>query len=158
MTKAASADSSGTHVWLVLMKAHRSLQRLAIQSIETSGVGLSDFGVMEMLLHKGPQPVNEIGRAIDLTSGAITTAVDRLESRGLVVRRAHATDRRARVVALTPQGRAHASAVFGSHKAVMDAAAKALSESERAILVRLLKKLGVSAANATVAAQEAKER
>ena len=55
-------DVSGTHLWLVLMKTHRALQRLATRSIESSEVGLSDFAVLEMLLHKGPQPVNEIGR------------------------------------------------------------------------------------------------
>src|SRR3954464_3424729 len=102
-TVKAAADVSGTPLWLVLMKAHRALQRLATRSIESAEVGLSDFAVMEMLLHKGPQLVNDIGRRIELTSGAITTAVDRLESRGLVTREAHDTDRRARVVRLTPR-------------------------------------------------------
>src|SRR5437868_6397410 len=92
VTKRSSPDTSGTHVWLVLMKAHRALQRLATHSIESADVGLSDFAVMEMLLHKGPQPVNEIGRRIELTSGAITTAVDRLESRRLVTREAHESE------------------------------------------------------------------
>src|SRR6266699_6438263 len=100
-----TADGSGTHLWLVLMKAHRTLARLATRSIESSEVGLSDFAVLEMLLHKGPQPVNEIGRRVELTSGAITTAVDRLESRGLVTREAHPSDRRARIVRLTPPGK-----------------------------------------------------
>src|SRR5207253_7589285 len=104
-TKKQAADASGTHLWLVMMKAHRTLQRLATRSIESAEVGLSDFAVMEMLLHKGPQPVNEIGRRIELTSGAITTAVDRLESRGLVTREAHETDRRTRIVRLTARGK-----------------------------------------------------
>src|SRR5690242_18797369 len=108
-----AAGASGTHVWLVLMKAHRALQKVAIQSIESLGVGLSDFGVMALLLHKGPQPVNEIGRRIQLTSGAITTAVDRLEARTLVAREAHPTDRRARIVRLTPEGKAQAAKLFG---------------------------------------------
>jgi MarR family transcriptional regulator, 2-MHQ and catechol-resistance regulon repressor len=140
-----SVDVSGTHVWLVMMKAHRALERLAIQSIEAAEVGLSDFAVMELLLHLGPQPVNEIGRRIALTSGAITTAVDRLEDRGLVQREAHQTDRRARIVCLTPQGKAQATRLFAAHKAVMDAAADALSRSERATLITLLKKLGTTA-------------
>src|SRR5256885_17232856 len=93
-TKRKAADASGTHVWLVLMKAHRALERLAIQSIESLEVCLSDFAIMELLLHKGAYPVNEIGRRIALTSGAITTAVDRLEARGLVTREAHESDRR----------------------------------------------------------------
>src|SRR2546425_6561146 len=60
-TRKRATDASGTHLWLVLMKAHRTLQRLATRSIESSEAGLSDFAVMEMLLHKGPQPVSAIG-------------------------------------------------------------------------------------------------
>src|SRR5438034_10997595 len=108
-SRTQTADGSGTHLWLVMMKAHRTLERVATRSIESSEVGLSDFAVMEMLLHKGPQPVNEIGRRVELTSGAITTAVDRLESRGLVTREAHESDRRARIVRLTPRGKEHAT-------------------------------------------------
>src|SRR5216110_3143263 len=139
-------DTSGTHLWLVMMKAHRTLERLAEDSIESSGVCLSDFAVMEMLLHKGPQPVNEIGRRIELTSGAITSAVDRLESRGLVTREAHESDRRARIVRLTARGKAEAAKAFGIHKTAMDAAANGLSKTERAMLIQLLRKLGISAA------------
>src|SRR6267378_3868106 len=139
------ADASGTHLWLVMMKAHRMLARLATRSIESSAVGLSDFAVMEMLLHKGPQPVNEIGRRVELTSGAITTAVDRLESRGLVTREAHPSDRRARIVRLTSAGKKQAAESFAGHKAAMDLAASGLSKTERAMLIELLKKLGTSA-------------
>src|SRR2546422_1116623 len=145
-TRRKATDISGTHLWLVMMKAHRTLQRLATRSIESAEVGLSDFAVMEMLLHKGPQPVNEIGRRIELTSGAITTAVDRLESRGLVTREAHENDRRARIVWLTARGKDEAVKVFGVHKTAMDLAASGLSKTERAMLIQLLKKLGTSAA------------
>src|SRR5437763_308356 len=143
-TRKRTDDVSGTHLWLVMMKAHRALQRLATQSIESSEVGLSDFAVLEMLLHKGPQPVNEIGRRIELTSGAITTAVDRLESRGLVTREAHASDRRARIVRLTAAGEQKATKAFAVHKAAMDLAAGGLSKTERATLIELLKKVGTS--------------
>src|SRR5947209_14482202 len=140
-----ATDASGTHLWLVMMKAHRTLQRLATRSIESSEVGLSDFAVMEMLLHKGPQPVNEIGRRVELTSGAITTAVDRLESLGLVTREAHPSDRRARIVRLTAAGEREAAESFAGHKAAMDLAARGLSKTERGTLIELLKKLGTSA-------------
>src|SRR5207302_4131466 len=139
MKRAASgkqvADASGTHLWLVLMKAHRTLERLATHSIEAAAVGLSDFAVMEMLLHKGPQPVNEIGRRIELTSGAITTAVDRLAARALVTREAHPGDRRARIVRLTEAGEEQAAKLFADHKAAMDLAAGGLSKPERATLI-----------------------
>src|SRR5256712_13873270 len=143
-TRTEAADISGTHLWLVMMKAFRTLERLATRSIESAEVGLSDFAVLEMLLHKGPQPVNEIGRRIELTSGAIPTAVDRLESRRLVTREAHQSDRRARIVCLTTRGKEEAVKAFAIHRTAMDVAASGLSKTERATLIRLLKKLGTS--------------
>jgi MarR family 2-MHQ and catechol resistance regulon transcriptional repressor len=140
-----SGDSSGVHVWLVLMKAHRSMVRHAERSIVLLDMCISDFGVLEVLLHKGPQPVSEIGRRVDLTSGSMTTAIDRLEQRGLVARAAHASDRRARVVHLTPDGKARITQVFARHRDAMGRAAQGLSKAERGTLIELLKKLGTTA-------------
>src|SRR2546422_631716 len=135
-TPTKAADVSGTHLWLVMMKAFRTLERLATRSIESAEVGLSDFAVLEMLLHKGPQPVNEIGRRIELTSGAIPPAVDRLESRGLVTREPHQSDRRTRIVRLTRAGKEQAARIFAAHKVAMDVAGRALSKTGRAMLIQ----------------------
>ena len=86
------------HVWLVMMKAMRSLMRYATAGIEETGLGLSDFGILEALLHKGPLPVNTIGPIVDLTPGSISIAVDRLFAKGLVSRVESAEDRRVRIV------------------------------------------------------------
>src|SRR5882762_7459405 len=133
-----SGDRSGVHVWLVLMKAHRALVRHAEGSIVSLDMCISDFGVLEVLLHKGPQAVGEIGRRVELTSGSITTAIDRLERRGLVARTAHASDRRTRVVHLTREGRTRITHVFATHKDAMDRAADGLSRAERGTLITLL--------------------
>ena len=140
-----AAAVSGTHLWLVLMKAHRALARHAARSVGAMDLCLSDFATMEMLLHRGPQAVSAIGKRIELTSGAITTAVDRLELRGLVARSASADDRRSVVVSLTARGRTLIERAFAGHQRVMDDAAEALTAPERATLLRLLKKLGRSA-------------
>ena len=140
-----SGDSSGVRVWLVLMKAHRSMVRHAARSIVSLDMCISDFAVLEVLLHKGPQSVGEIGRRVDLTSGSITTAIDRLENRGLVARAAHASDRRARVVGLTSDGMARITQAFATHRAAMDRAAHGVSKTERGTLIELLKKLGTTA-------------
>src|SRR5215831_12121150 len=105
-------DRSAIHTWLVLMKAHRTLARHATRSIEALDMCLSDFGILEALLHKGPQSVKELGRRIELTSGSMTAAIDRLEARRLIHRADHATDRRAWVIHLTPAGRALIAKVF----------------------------------------------
>src|SRR5258708_36344648 len=92
---------SGVHVFLVLWKAARAAEGYAEKSISELEMCGSDFAVLEALLHKGPLAVNEIGRKVLLTGGSSTVAVDRLEKKGLVARRAHGTDRRARIVPLT---------------------------------------------------------
>ena len=138
-------DKSGIHTWLVLMKAHRTLTRHATRSIEALDMCLSDFAILEALLHKGPQAVSDLGRRIDLTSGSMTTAIDRLETRRLVTRADHPTDRRAWVIHLTPDGEALITKVFAGHESAMEQAMRGLSRSERATLTDLLKRLGTTA-------------
>jgi MarR family 2-MHQ and catechol resistance regulon transcriptional repressor len=144
MTQRRSNDPA-IHTWLVLMKAHRTLTRHAMRSIEAADMCFSDFAILEALLHKGPQSVRELGRRIDLTSGSMTTAIDRLEKRRLVTRADHATDRRTWVIHLTPEGQALIAPVFASHQEAMARAMGGLSKAERATLTDLLKRLGTTA-------------
>jgi MarR family 2-MHQ and catechol resistance regulon transcriptional repressor len=136
-------DTSGVHVWLVLAKAFHALRAHAEQSLNLSqaGLGDSDFRVLEVLLHKGPLPVNTIGPKVWLTPGSISVAVDRLEKKSLVKRK-NTDDRRVRLVELTAKGRALVNKTFRKHASAMEEAAGVLSKEERLILVRLLKKLG----------------
>src|SRR5437879_5524084 len=140
---------SGVHVFLVLWKASRAAQAYAEKSILELEMCGSDFAVLEALLHKGPLPVNEIGKKVLLTSGSITIAVDRLETKGFVERRAHSTDRRARIVHLTKAGRKVITRAYADHAADMERLASAsLTREERQMLIRLLKKIGYEAARA----------
>jgi MarR family transcriptional regulator, 2-MHQ and catechol-resistance regulon repressor len=133
---------SGVHLWLILMKAYRALSQLDARSIAASGLGLSDFAVLEILLHKGPLPVNTIGRQVMLTSGSITTAVDRLEEKRLVRRQACPNDRRVTYVTLTPTGRTLIRRVFKVHANRLERVFAPLSTEERSMLASLLKRLG----------------
>jgi len=139
-------QESATHVWLVLSKATRAVERNAKSSIAGLGLGLSDFAVLELLLHKGPQLVNRLGRRVLLSSGSITTAVDRLEERGLVRRAVDPEDLRARIVQLTSTGRKLVERAFAKHAQDMEQTMAVLRPREREELVRLLKKLGLWAA------------
>ncbi|HXB67141.1 MAG TPA: MarR family transcriptional regulator [Candidatus Acidoferrales bacterium] len=134
------------HVWLVMMKAMRALTRYAAAGIEETGLGLSDFGVLEVLLHKGPLPVNTIGPIVDLTPGSISIAVERLVAKGLVSRVESAEDRRVRIVALTPCGKDLISGAFGKHSLQMKRVFSELSPEEFRGLEMALKKVGKRAA------------
>ncbi len=137
--------SSATHLWLVLWKAHDALREHAEKHIESLGLGFSDFGILEYLFHKGPSPVNTIGAKIHLTSGSITAAVDRLEQKGMVERRSATSDRRARIVHLTPSGQTVITSAFADHEAAMERAVSGLTPAERKRATELLRKLGLSA-------------
>ena len=130
------------HVWLVMMKAMRALTRYAASGIEDTGLGNSDFRVLEVLLHKGPLPVNTIGPMVDLTPGSISIAVDRLFSKGLVSRVEGAEDRRVRIVALTPQGKDLIVPAFRKHSGQMRRVFSELSPEELRGLEVALKKVG----------------
>ena len=139
------SGGTGVHVWLVLWKAAQAVEAYAKMSIIDLQMCGSDFAVLEALLHRGELPINEIGRKVQLTSGSITVAVDRLETRGLVERRASANDRRARIVHLTRGGRKLITRIFAEHAADMERLAADLSKAERTTLIRLLKKIGYKA-------------
>ncbi len=130
------------HVWLVMMKAMRALTRYAAADIEDTGLGLSDFAVLEVLLHKGPLPVNTIGPIVDLTPGSISIAVDRLFAKGLVSRVESAKDRRVRIVALTPRGKDLITGAFRKHSWQMKRVFSELSPEELCGLETALKKVG----------------
>src|SRR6266852_3712174 len=139
-------DTSGVHVWLVLAKTFHAMAARAEKSLNLSGADLgdSDFRVLEVLLHKGPLPVNTIGPKVWLTPGSISVAVDRLEKKALVKRK-NTDDRRIRLVELTPKGRALITKIFRKHVTAMEKAARVLSKEERLTLLQLLKKLGKGA-------------
>ena len=126
----------------MLMKAYRALAQIDARSIASSGLGLSDFAVLEILLHKGPLPVNTIGRHVVLTSGSITTAVDRLQKKQFVRRKACPKDRRVTYVELTATGRTLIQQVFKTHASKLEAVFEPLCTGERSTLAMLLKKLG----------------
>ena len=134
------------HVWLIMMKAMRALTRYATAGIEATGLGLSDFGVLEVLLRNGPLPVNTIGPIVDLTPGSISIAVDRLFAKGLVSRVESAEDRRVRIVALTPRGRDLIISAFREHSRQMKKVFSELSPEELHSLEVTLKKVGKRAA------------
>jgi MarR family transcriptional regulator, 2-MHQ and catechol-resistance regulon repressor len=148
MSRPSHAPRTGTpaiHTWLVLMKAHRTLAHHAKRSIDPAEMCFSDFAILEALLHKGPQTVSELGHRIDLTSGSMTTAIDRLEERKLVARADHATDRRTWVIHLTAEGERLIRKVFARHVEAMEHAMRGLSKVEHATLTLLLKQLGTTA-------------
>jgi len=140
-------------LWLVLARCHRALSQIAEHSIEEAGLCLTDFAALEALLHEGPLTITEIQGKVLLASGSMTAAVDRLETKGLIIRSPAPSDRRATVLELTPDGRRLVEKVFRRHAAALEAGMAVLKSSEKQQLHALLKKLGLFAAEAGAGSQ-----
>ena len=151
MSASSRVDAPG--LWIVLMRCHHALSKIAERSIEDSGLGLTDFVALEALLHKGPQTITEIQNRVQLASGSMTAAVDRLEEKGLIRRTSAPGDRRVKVLKLTPAGKRIAEAAYRRHAAELESAMTVLSPTEKLELRTTLKKLGLFAAG--VGAKEA---
>ena len=130
---------------LVLWKAAKAVEEVDKASIDQTGLGLSDFSIMEALLHKGPLPINQIGEKVLLTSGSMTAAVNRMERKGLVTRIQDPSDGRCFYVHLTKKGRKTIKTAYAKHEKNLEKICSVLSEKERNELVRLLKKIGLFA-------------
>ena len=143
MTKGAEGTD---RVWIVMMKAMRALTKYATADIEKTGLGLTDFCVLERLLHKGPTPVNTLGSMVDLTRGSISTAVDRLFAKGLVTRVESEEDRRVHVVDLTPRGKDLIVTAFRAHSGQMKKVFSDLNPEGLRMLEEGLRKVGKRAA------------
>jgi len=142
----AQSTQKTDHVWLVMIKTMHALTRYATAGIEGTGLGNSDFRVLEVLLHKGALPVNTIGPIVNLTPGSISIAVERLVEKGLVSRVESAEDRRVRMVALTPAGKNLIGAAFQKHAAQMRQVFSELSAEELRDFEMALKRIGKRAA------------
>jgi MarR family 2-MHQ and catechol resistance regulon transcriptional repressor len=136
---------SAPHIRLVLWKAAKAVEKADRTSIAETGLHLSDFQIMEVLLHKGPQPINAIGEKVLLTSGSMTAAANRLEKKGLVKRVQDPSDGRCFYVHLTDEGLHIIEKAFLLHQQNLERVAAVLSPGERDELVRLLKKIGYNA-------------
>lgn len=142
----ANGKLTAGKLWIVLARCYRATAAAAERDIGELGLCLSDFMVLEALLHKGPLTITEIQAKVLLASGSMTAAVDRVESKGLVVRKTTAKDRRARILELTPAGRQLIESAYGQHARHLEELTSALTATEKKQLYAALKKLGQSVA------------
>jgi len=133
-------------LWVVLSRAHAAIEKHVQRDIAAHDLSIAEFGILELLYHKGPQLLGDIQRRILVSSGGITFLVDRLEGKGLVAREACPSDRRARYAVLTAAGRQLMKRIFPRHAAAVSRALSGLTRDERHTATKLLKALGLSAA------------
>ena len=156
MRRQPNGSDIALKLWVVLARAFDAVDRHSRASIARFGLGTTEFGVLEVLHHKGELPVCEVQRRILVQSSSTTYVVDKLVKRGLVRRRASRRDRRVILLALTSAGRRLIGRIFPPHATAMRRAMRALAPRDQGQAVRLLRALGTGAA-ARLAGKEAND-
>ncbi|MBB3068851.1 MarR family 2-MHQ and catechol resistance regulon transcriptional repressor [Paenibacillus baekrokdamisoli] len=130
------------NLFIVLSRASQWVNAHADRDIRTLGLNRTEFGVLELLYHKGAQPIQQIGGKVLMSSGNITYVVDKLEQKQFVQRKASTEDRRLIYAEITDKGKAFIDEKFPAHAAVIEKAVAGLTPEEKKIASQLLKKLG----------------
>jgi MarR family 2-MHQ and catechol resistance regulon transcriptional repressor len=136
-----SKQATPEQVWIALAHCYRAMSSLIERRFLDSGLSLTDFMLLEALLHKGSMTITEIQASVLLATGSMTAAVDRLESKGLIARTLSKSDRRARVLQLTGQGNAVITLAYQEHSGDLKRWMSVLSADERADTFTNLRKL-----------------
>ncbi|MBK3494720.1 MarR family transcriptional regulator [Viridibacillus sp. YIM B01967] len=126
----------------VLLRASQTVQEVLRKDILQYGLHQTEFAVLELLYHKGEQPIQYIGKKILITSSSITYVVDKLEKKELVRRKACPDDRRVTYAVITESGKAFIDKAFPEHEKKVEAIFDELSEDEVEVIINLLKKVG----------------
>ncbi|HZG74761.1 MAG TPA: MarR family transcriptional regulator [Paenibacillus sp.] len=129
----------------VLNRAFRSVSEHSTRDIKTYGLNPTEFAVLELLYHKGPIPLQQIGSRLLILSGGVTYTVDKLENAGYVRRRSCAEDRRVTYAEVTEEGQRVMESIFPKHAEALQRAVSGLTEDEKDQAIALLKKLGIEA-------------
>ncbi|WP_442858754.1 MarR family winged helix-turn-helix transcriptional regulator [Bacillus sp. KH172YL63] len=131
-------------LFIVLSRAFKALNEEINKNIQENGLNPTEFAVLELLYHKGDQPLQQIGGKILLASGSITYVVDKLEKKGYLKRNACPKDRRVTYAQITENGRELIDDIFPNHEKRIHELMSALSAEEKEETIHMLKKLGLS--------------
>lgn len=137
--------SQSLKLFIVLSRTYKAINEHVNRAIQSSGLNPTEFAVLELLYHKGDQPLQQIGGKILLASGSITYVVDKLEQKGLLNRIACPKDRRVTYAQISEEGKALIEAIFPEHAKRIDKLMSSLTETEKSEAIALLKKVGLPA-------------
>lgn len=141
--KKQSKPNHALNAYTKLMRGAESVTGRVGRTMSDAGLTISQFGVLEALLHKGPMCQRDVASKILKSTGNITLVIDNLEKQGLVLRERSLEDRRYCTVLLTEKGRRLIEPTFAEVEAAIIAEMGVLTDEEQETLGRLCKKLGL---------------
>jgi MarR family transcriptional regulator, transcriptional regulator for hemolysin len=133
----------GETIGLLLVDAARLLRIQIDRALEGAGLGLTS-GEARTLAYVSLYPASRqtaLAAQMNVEPMTLVTFLDRLESRGLVVRESDPTDRRAKIVQLAADAQSTLEQVLGITRKVQDGALQDFDPDEVQMLRTLLKRM-----------------
>ena len=137
-------DTASLGVVIRVTSLNRAFLRQATEALAPLDLELFEYDVLSALRRQGRPfalPATGIARETGLSSGAMTNRIDKLESRGLVMRKADKSDRRTVIVSLTSAGKRAIDDAIQLRLEAADESLRGLSSRERNDIARLLRKV-----------------
>src|SRR5437868_1901227 len=120
--------------WVQLAYAYHHIARRLEQALLPHGLSLAQFEVLARLHFDGAMNQNDLAQRLLVTKGNVCGLIDRLETAGLVERRADPADRRANRLVLTAGGTTLLAASLPDHLAIIRDRLGGLSVAEQRTL------------------------
>lgn len=136
------AEDRALRMWVKLARAFSTMNKLTGEDIRRYGLTQPQFGVLEVLGHKGPMTLGDLSHKTLSSSGNTTVVVHNMERDGLLGRTVSEWDRRVHYVSLTDKGMRLFRRVFPQHARAVAKIARVLTPAEQELLGNLLRKLG----------------
>ena len=138
---AMQVNRQSMRLYIALTRTYKKLLDMDLRNIRGYGLNATEFGVLEFLYNKGSHPLQQIGNHILITSGTITYVIDKLEKKGLIIRRSCEKDRRIIYAEITESGRNKMSEILPNHYTTFTEAFEGLTPVEKEQTIALLKKI-----------------
>ena len=135
------AEDHTLSTWLQFARVFQKVQRRLDRVLDHAGLTIPQFDVLANLGMSDGITQQELAGRLLVTKGNVCGVLDRMESAGLVQRRADPRDRRANRLHLTERGRAALRDAFPAHLGVIQECLAPLSTREQAALRQLLRRV-----------------
>jgi DNA-binding MarR family transcriptional regulator len=133
------------------LAVHHRMFRAVNDEMSRGGLSMARTKMLRRLQEQGPTRQNVLAADFELSPRSITDVVDGLERLGLAERRPDPVDRRAKLVAITDAGLAALEVSNVTRERLLTQIFGALTEDDRATLIRLLGRLDEATQQATTA-------
>jgi MarR family 2-MHQ and catechol resistance regulon transcriptional repressor len=130
---------------MVMVRAVDALHEVIKKDVAQWGLNPTDFSVLELLFHRGRQPIQLIGTKVLITSSSTTYVIDKLEKKNYGFRKACPEDRCVTFAELTSKGQQLMETIFPEHEQAINQVFHGIDLSDLEAFIETAKTIGYQA-------------